>query len=114
MKQIVKKIFAIFSIRKSMPLKYTEYKHLQALWLQAENEKRIDRGTNIEQFCIKKYWGYLRLIGYENEEVNEKIMFYLKAIGTYHLTGGGSFFDYGHYDKEIADNIDVIMDKILK
>ena len=46
-----RKAFAIFFVGSSTVLKYTDYKKEQALWIQRQNEKRTDRGTNTEQFC---------------------------------------------------------------
>jgi len=110
--QKIRKAFAIFFVGSSTILKYTDYKKEQALWLQRQNEKRTDRGTNTEQFCIKCYWSYLNLIGYEKAETYEKMKQYLDNIGTYHLTTGDEFYNRG-YDKKIADNIKELMNKVL-
>jgi hypothetical protein len=101
------KVFASKSI-----LKYTDYKKEQSLWLQRENLKRTDRGTNTEQFCIECYCSYLKLIGYENKNADLKVVKYLNNIGTYHITTGMECFNHG-YDKEIADNINYHMDRLL-
>lgn len=114
-KQIIKKTkkaFSIFFVGSSTILKYTDYKKKQALWIQRQNEKRTDRGTNTEQFCIKCYWSYLNLIGYEKTETYEKMRNYLNKIGTYHLTTGDEFYNKG-YDDKISDNINELMDKVL-
>ena len=115
MKQFIQKLrkaFAIFFVGSSTVLKYTDYKKEQALWIQRQNEKRTDRGTNTEQFCIKCYWSYLNLIGYKKTETYEKMKQYLDNIGTYHLSTGDDFYNRG-YDKKIADNINELMDKVL-
>ena len=105
-------ILALFSVGSSTVLKYTDYKIEQALWIQKQNEKRTNRGTNTEQFCIECYWYYLNLIGYEKTETYNKMEKYLNNIGTYHLTTGDDFYNRG-YDKKIADNINELMDKVL-
>lgn len=45
------------------PLKYTDYKIKQALWLQIQDNLRTNRGHSLEQFCIEKYLYYLSLCG---------------------------------------------------
>jgi hypothetical protein len=93
-------------------LKYTEYKTKQALWIQIENSKRTNKGTNTEQFCIECYWDYLKLIGFKIESVFEKMQNYHNAIGTYHLEVEDEFYNKG-YDENIAKNINKLMDQIL-
>ena len=110
--QKLRKAFSIFFIGRSTVLKYTEYKKEQALWIQRKNEKRTDRGTNTEQFCIKCYWSYLNLIGHEKKETYERMKKYIDNIGTYHLTTGDNFYNNG-YDEEIAENINELMDQVL-
>ena len=115
MKTLIQKIrgtFAIFFVGSSTILKYTDYKKEQALWIQRQNEKRTNRGTNTEQFCIECYWSYLNLIGYEKAETYEKMKQYLDNIGTYHLSTGDEFWNKG-YDEKIAKNINELMDKVL-
>ena len=94
---------------KNKVLKYTEYKKQQALWLQIQNEKRTNRGTNAEQFCINCYLSYLNLIGFINEKIYNKIISYREKIGTYYLDE----VDEKKYDKKIAENINQLMDDLI-
>jgi hypothetical protein len=96
---------------KSKILKYTEYKKQQSLWLQIEDEKRTNFGTNTEQFCIDKYYDYLCLIGFKNEDIFSKILKYRKNIGTYHMVAG-EFYNDG-YNSEVASNINELMDSLI-
>jgi hypothetical protein len=93
-------------------LKYTDYKKQQALWLQREDEKRTNWGTNTEQFCIQCYSSYLRLIGYNNDAVFSKINEYIKNIGTYHIATNKEFYNTG-YDEKVAENIEELMDSLI-
>jgi hypothetical protein len=112
MQKVIKRLFCLFYVSKSNVLKYTEYKKQQALWLQRENEKRTNRGTNTEQFCIQCYCRYLHLIGFKNQNVFKKIETYIKNIGTYHITTRNEFYNDG-YDENVAKNIDKLMDEII-
>lgn len=115
MKQIIQKLrkaFAVFFFESSTVLKYTDYKKEQALWLQTQNAKRTNRGTNREQFCMQCYLSYLNLIGYDKTKTYEKIKQYIDNVGTYHLTTGDEFYNRG-YDEKIAGNINELMDKVL-
>ena len=96
----------------SRVLKYTDYKREQALWIQIQDQKRTNRGTNTEQFCIECYWAYIKLIGYKKNETYNKMKQYLDNIGTYHLDTGNDFYNRG-YDKKIAENIDELMDMVI-
>lgn len=93
-------------------LKYTDYKKQQALWLQREDEKRTNRGTNTEQFCIQCYKSYLHLIGFDNTKVFSNINRYINNIGTYHITTRDEFYNKG-YDEKVAKNINELMDALL-
>lgn len=90
-------------------LKYTDYKKQQALWLQVENGKRTNAGTNTEQFCINCYLSYLKLIGFKNEKIYNKIISYREKIGTFFLDD----LDKKKYDKKIAENINRLMDDLI-
>ena len=97
---------------KTKPLKYTEYKINQGLWLQRKDSERTDMGTNTEQYCIKCYRSYLILCGYYTRSIDLKINSYLNEIGTYHIRTGNEFYNKGYFE-ETAKNINTLMDKIL-
>lgn len=93
-------------------LKYTEYKISQALWLQIEDAKRTNMGTNTDQFCIIMYMNYLGLCGFNDTDILGKVYSYLKKLDNYHLRGG-SLFGEDTYDIETHKNIDKLMDDLL-
>jgi len=97
---------------KNKLLKYTDYKIQQALWLQRENAKRTNLGTNLEQFCIQSYRCYLYLTGYNDENVFNKMREYEESIDTC-----DQYRDKERwllvYKKEIADNINELMDSLI-
>jgi hypothetical protein len=108
----MKRLFCRFTVNRINLLKYTEYKKQQALWIQREDAKRTNRGVNTEQFCIQCYWGYLNLIGFENESTFKKMKTYLDNIGTYHIQTGDDFYNRG-YNENVAKNINQLMDEVL-
>lgn len=101
------------TIGNSSVLKYTEYKKKQALWLQVEDKKRKNKGTNSEQFYIQCYLEYLNIIRWHNDETIIKIGTYFRQIGTYHIETGIESWNRG-YDEKVANNIDELMDSVLK
>lgn len=87
------------------PLKYTEFKFKQALFIQQQDYIRTNYGVNTEQFCIDLYKHYLIIIGYKNESVFEAISIYRSQITTFYL-------NKKRFNQEIADNIEAIMDNL--
>lgn len=79
------------------PLKYSEYKLKQGLWIQRDYEDRFVRAENLEQFCIKSYLEYLEIIGVYNENISTKAMELYNSIKFYNI---------------IKDNINTLMDSI--
>ena len=90
-------------------LKYSEYKISQALYLQIENNKRTNLGTNSEQYFLSRYTEYLNICGAEQKKI-KYIRFLSKKINAYNM----SFSEPNHKYKEwIAYKIDWIVDRLI-
>ena len=90
-------------------LKYTEYKNKQALWLQQDFKNHYNKYHNIEQFCILSYLDYLQIAGYDNKENIHKINNYLEVINTHPYMNTV----HNKYNKEIAYNINTLIDNVI-
>lgn len=89
------------------PLKYSDYKIQQGLYLQIEHRKYYEIEKNEEIFCMRMYAQYLSIIGFDNSKIFE----YIPMIKKPNVYSDGSPDD--PFNKEVENNIVELMDNIF-
>lgn len=89
------------------PLKYSEYKIQNGLYLQIEYRKYYEIENDEQIFCMKMYAQYLSIIGYDNSKIFEYIPMIKKT--NYYCEGSPD----NPFNKDVANNIVELMDNIF-